>query len=312
MFKNTLSVCIATYKRPDLLKKLINSLIKQKNIDSYRIEIIIVDNDRDASAQEIVNYFKELLKNDGRFIIKYDIEPEKNIALARNRTLSHATGDYIYFIDDDEYADESWMNEHLNKLKKYNADGAFGRVVFYFSDNTPEWIKNCYVYKSQSSVPKTGELPSGLYTTNSMFKNHFFLKQDYRFDMKYGITGGSDYELFTRLKNDGAKFISNYEALTFEYAPESRSTIKWLIQRVFRTGNNYTRTLINHGSKQSLILSIKEFTKGLMQAIIALFISAFFLWDRTKSLNWFLKSISNISKPFAVLGFYPEEYKLKD
>ena len=299
------SVCIATYKRPLLLKKLIDSLLIQKNVHFSEIEIIVVDNDSEESARTIVDdyYSKGVCK------ISYYIQPKKNISLTRNLGISEVTGQYIFFIDDDEYADENWMSTHIKNLELYDADGAFGQVKSYFPENTPEWIKNCYVYHRNTNP--SGQPTANLNTGNCIIKSDFFLKKKYHFDQEYGITGGSDYHLFSRIQNDGAKFISCFEAVTYEFVPENRANFKWLIKRVFRTGNNYTRTLINRNGKQSFLLSITEFFKGIIQAIIAFLLSIFFLWNKAKSLNWFLKTISNISKPFAVLGLYPEEYKKK-
>ena len=297
------SVCIATYKRSELLKKLMDSLLAQKNIDMCQVEIIVIDNDFEGGAQTAVeDYYGK-----SECSIYYDIQPEKNISLTRNLAVIKASGEYIFFIDDDEYADENWMAIHLENLKKYSVDGAFGRVESYFSRNAPEWIKNCYVYYRKTNP--SGQPPANLNTGNCIIKSEYFLQKNYRFDPEYGLTGGSDFQLFSKMITEGVNFASCYEAITYEFVPDSRANIKWLIKRVSRTGNNFTRTLINQSSKQSIMLSISEFLIGVVQAIIALLISVFFLWNRTKSLNWFLKSVSNISKPLAVLGIYPEEYK---
>jgi len=49
------SICIATYKRPELLEILLQSLSKQKLPESVEIEVIIVDNDKSESAKEAVD-----------------------------------------------------------------------------------------------------------------------------------------------------------------------------------------------------------------------------------------------------------------
>ncbi|MBK7228609.1 MAG: glycosyltransferase family 2 protein [Ignavibacteriales bacterium] len=297
------SVCIATYKRQELLKKLIDSLLNQKNIDLSEVELIIVDNDDKGSARTIVDsYFGKVSCS-----LSYEIQPEKNIAITRNIAVKKASGEYIFFIDDDEYADENWMYTHINNLLKYNADGAIGRVKSYFHVNAPKWITDCPVYHRDANP--SGEIPALLNTGNCMIKSEFFIKKGYKFDPEYGISGGSDHHLFSKLISDGAKFVSCFEAITYEFVPSERANIKWLVKRVFRTGNNFTRTHIIKNNKQSIPLSIIEFFKGILQAILALFISIFFIWNRTKSFHWFLRAISNIAKPFAVLGIYPDEYK---
>ena len=300
------SVCVATYKRPELLRKLIESLLSQKSVDLSEVEIIIVDNDKDESAREtIIEY---IVKNYCQ--IFYFTQTEKNISLTRNVALEKVKGEYIFFIDDDEYADENWMITHINNLEKYQADAAFGQVRSYFSENTPEWIKGCMVY--QRNTNPSGHEPANMNTGNCIIKSELFVKRNYRFDKEYGITGGSDYQLFSKIVKDGYKLISCYEAITYEYVPESRATVKWLIRRVARTGNNFSRTQIEHteGLKK-LVVKAREFGKGLVQSVIAFLISILMIWKPTKSLNWFLTSVSNIMKPLAALGIYYQEYKVK-
>ena len=301
MIKN--SVCIATYKRPELLKKLMDSLLNQKNIIFSEVELIVVDNDAEGSARNIVeSYIGKVPCN-----ISYEIQPEKNIAITRNIAVKKASGEYIFFIDDDEYADENWMHTHTNNLLKYDADGAFGRAIPYFSLNVPEWLIRIPNYHKKTNL--NGEPPALLSTCNCIIKRDIFIKNGYYFDPKYGITGGSDHHLFSFMVNNGAKFISSYDSITYEYITDDRANMKWLIQRVFRTGNNFTRTHIVKNGKQSILLSVDEFIKGIVQAIMALLISVFLIWNRTKSFHWFLRAVSNIAKPFAVLGIYPAEYK---
>jgi len=298
------SICIATYKRSELLKKLLESLLIQKEIELNQVEIIIVDNDSAQSAKPVVETYVNKYPCD----IYYFIQPEKNISLTRNMALDKIKGEYVFFIDDDEYADEYWMVTHIENLIKYKADAAFGRVISYFSENTPGWIRDCMVY--QRNTNPSGKEPANMNTGNCIVKSELFLLKGYRLDKEYGLTGGSDYQLFTRILNDGYKLTSCYEAETFEYVPESRANIKWLVKRVARTGNNYSRTQIEQSTGiNKFLVRTREFFKGFIQSIFAFIISIVMIWNPTKSLNWFLTSVSNIMKPLAALGYHYQEYK---
>ena len=162
------SVCIATYKRPKLLNKLLDSLNKQILDESISIEIIIIDNDFKGSAKTVLDRFIASCN----FSVSYNIQPEKNISLTRNMAVDKAKGEYIFFIDDDEYADENWMYIHINNLLKYNSDGAFGQVRSYFSSKTPEWIKNCYVYGR--NINPSGEPPANLNIDHCFIRKEIF------------------------------------------------------------------------------------------------------------------------------------------
>ncbi len=100
------SICIATFKRPKLLDKLLESLVTQNIRSDLNLEIIVVDNDNNKSAELILkNYIDQY-----NIIFKYLIEPIKNISLARNKGVANAKGEYILFIDDDEIASPNWIN----------------------------------------------------------------------------------------------------------------------------------------------------------------------------------------------------------
>ncbi len=127
------SVCIATFKRPALLRKLIQSLFDQKKIDDIILEIIIVDNDIEKSAKEIVSEFSDQTS----ITISYYEQPIQNISLTRNMTLDKSSGEYIAIIDDDETADNYWIRNLIDTIVRFNADAVFGYVIPVFPRNTP-------------------------------------------------------------------------------------------------------------------------------------------------------------------------------
>ena len=308
---NLISVCIATYKRPELLEKLLLSLLAQKNIDDYNLEIIVVDNDPNKTAEAVVKRFSEIIISNPRCTVKYDMQPEKNIALTRNKTVDLATGGYLFFIDDDEYADENCLYHHLKVMNEFDADVTFGNVIPYFNEiSTPSYIKFAQIYYKTNA--EDGKATKYFFTSNTMLSLKKIKKEIINFNPDYGITGGSDYEFFLRITDESSKFLSAASSIVFEFIPPERSNLKWLVKRVFRTGNNYSRSQIeneNNQLKRSLI-KINQFIRGVIQSIISIILAIVFLsFDQKKSLNWFLKAVSNISKPFAVFGFYPKEYK---
>lgn len=307
---NLISVCIATYKRPELLEKLLFSLLNQKSIDEYKLEIIVVDNDINKTAQPAINKFNDIIKGNPRFTLKYDMQPVKNIALTRNKTVEMASGNYLFFIDDDEFAEEFCIMHHLKTLEEFDADVTMGNVYPYFEANIPDYIRKAYPYSKIND--EDGKNSKFFNSGNTMISLENLKKEFIKFNPEYGITGGSDNELFYKLYKTGAKITSCSSSVAYEFIPPARANVKWLLRRVFRTGNNYTRTLLQNtdGSFRKIIVGFQQLIKGVMQFIIAIILSiAFLFFNKSKSINWLLKSISNLSKPFAVFGYYPQEYK---
>src|SRR3990167_6957694 len=96
---NHICVCICTYKRPELLERLLLSLQNQETKELFNYSIVVVDNDQEQSAQEVL----ENIQKNNTINIKYLHEPQKNIAMARNKAVTHAHGEFIALSDDDEF-----------------------------------------------------------------------------------------------------------------------------------------------------------------------------------------------------------------
>lgn len=110
-----LSVIIPVYNSQKYIKECISSITNQ----SYKnIEIIVVD---DGSSDDSVNICKELMKKDNR--IKVFTKKNGGTSSARNFGLKKATGDYITFIDNDDYWDkENAIEEIMDQLNETKAD----------------------------------------------------------------------------------------------------------------------------------------------------------------------------------------------
>src|ERR1700683_526178 len=93
-----ISVCICTFKRADLLRRLLDRLANQKTEGLFTYSAVVSDNDSSESAREVVTAFPAT----NGLQVTYCNEPQQNIALARNRALQHAESDFAAFIDDDE------------------------------------------------------------------------------------------------------------------------------------------------------------------------------------------------------------------
>src|SRR5512145_2865383 len=129
-------VCICTYKRPDLLSKLLSALQNQKTEDLFTYSAVVVDNDIRQSARDTVS----ALQKTSSIRIDYHVEPEQNIALTRNRAVDNARGNYIAFIDDDEFPIPEWLLNLYKALIRYKVDAVLGPVRPYYPDQTPRWL----------------------------------------------------------------------------------------------------------------------------------------------------------------------------
>ena len=135
--KQHICVCICTYKRPEFLRRLLSKLEEQETEGLFDYSIVIVDNDRYESGRQTVESFARQSK----ISIRYYMEPEQNIALARNKSVENAKGDFIGFIDDDEYPSNTWLLDLYTAFNTYKINGGvLGPVIPHYPEGTPKWL----------------------------------------------------------------------------------------------------------------------------------------------------------------------------
>lgn len=108
------SVIVPVYNTENKLKKCINSVT---NSSYTNLEIIIVD---DGSEEKTALLCNQLKQQDKR--IKVIHQKNKGVSCARNKGIDIAKGEYITFVDADDYIDEKMIKALLTNLRKYDAD----------------------------------------------------------------------------------------------------------------------------------------------------------------------------------------------
>src|SRR6266850_4040077 len=132
-----ITVCTCTFRRAVLLKRLLAELADQQTGRLFTYSVVVTDNDREESARQTVAEFASQCQMQ----VVYCAEPEQNIALARNRALQHASGEFVAFIDDDEYPQKDWLLNLYTTCVERKAAGALGPVRPYFDGEPPRWVK---------------------------------------------------------------------------------------------------------------------------------------------------------------------------
>ena len=149
-----ISIIITAYNDEKYIKKCIESVIYQ----TYKnIEIIIINDGSNDNTLEIINQF-----NDERI----KIYNQKNLGTgkARNNGLKYSTGDFIIFIDGDDYIDKNILMHSYNLIKKYDADIVANSFVKKkkISEisilNTNDAIKNLIAIPEKMTIGVPGKL----------------------------------------------------------------------------------------------------------------------------------------------------------
>ncbi|MEK8215865.1 glycosyltransferase family 2 protein [Paenibacillus sp. FSL L8-0463] len=107
-----LSIVIPTYNLGNLIKGTLDSLVKQ-SVKNF--EVVIID---DGSTDKTVNFVEEY-KSD--LNLKIISQENSGVSFARNRGIEEASGEYILFLDGDDYVSEKLV-ERINSNKDHLAD----------------------------------------------------------------------------------------------------------------------------------------------------------------------------------------------
>ena len=119
-----ISVVLPVYNVERYIVKCINSVLNQ----TYKnIEVILVD---DGSSDRCPQICEKYAKKDNR--VKVVHKRNGGLSDARNAGIKIANGEYITFIDSDDYVDEDYVEFLYNNIEKTNADIAIGahRVLY--------------------------------------------------------------------------------------------------------------------------------------------------------------------------------------
>lgn len=225
-----ISVCICTYKRAHLLKRLLNELAVQDTEGLFTYSVVIADNDHSRSAQTVTLDFSAA----SRISARYCVEPRQNIALARNKAIENADGDFIAFIDDDEFPTRRWLLTLFKTCNSYDVDGVLGPVKPHFDEDPPRWVVKGKFYERPTY--RTGLVIDWRMgrTGNVLLRRSIFAGVSQPF--RPAFLTGEDQDFFRRMIDKGHKFVWCNEAPAYEVVPPIRWKRTFLLRRALLRG----------------------------------------------------------------------------
>ncbi|HII4470450.1 TPA: glycosyltransferase family 2 protein [Clostridium perfringens] len=184
-----ISVIIPVYNVEEYLERCVQSVLNQ----TYKnLEIILVDDESKDSSGILCD---KLALQDTR--IKVVHKKNQGLGMARNTGMKYAMGDYISFIDSDDYINSSTYEELLKALKEYDDAIYFGHIRVIDSNELPVGtIPKQLSYSGEDVLNEfflnsLGELPRGngndftgisaccaLYNKRFLYKNNIVFKSE--------------------------------------------------------------------------------------------------------------------------------------
>ena len=302
--KAHIAVCVGTHNRPDSLANTLQSLIKLEVPNDTDISVIVIDNNRVETSEQVVLGLKQRSK----FNLLYIHEEEIGIVHMRNRALteaSHIGATHLAFIDDDEIASTHWIKELYDALIRYEAQVVQGTTERVLPEGTPNWLIKSNIL--QLKRHSTGQIRTSAGTRNVLFDLRFINQHNLRFNPVFNFMGSSDSFFFHQAYLKGAKIVWVDEARVKEILPQNRVDVGWIIQRSFRMGVTDFEMKKQLGAYFSILNSLLMYILYLfLFAILSMLTLPF---NRGISLKLFLQMAKAAGFLYKMAGFTYLEYK---
>ena len=205
-----ISIIIPVYNTEKYIKACLESIISQMNND---IELIIID---DSSTDNSLKIIKETIKNISNTILIENIV-NKGISYSRNIGLSQATGEYIFFIDSDDYLNKEAINIISKNLDSDILNFSYNRKLKYY--NRPKILE----LKNNYSLNQNKELIYDLdcFVWNKVFRkeliNNLRFKESMKYeDLPFSLISLMNAKTMKNIPDVLYNYRINYQSVTFQ------------------------------------------------------------------------------------------------
>lgn len=237
------SIIIPVYNAEDTLHIAIDSILAQ----TYKnIELIIVnDCSKDNTLNKLYKYKdREIDNNFNIKIISHEVN--KGVASARNTGLENATGEYIYYVDADDWIDKEAIEILINEQQKNDSDIVGCNWYLSFNQNERRMNQPSFT-SSQDAIQKmlNGTMRWNLW----LFMGRRSLYEKYNIRFIQGMNMGEDLMVMMKLfiHSNCVSFVnktlyhygqSNNDSLTKTYSEKHRQEVTINLQKVEENINN--------------------------------------------------------------------------
>ena len=146
-----LSFILPVYNGERYIIRCIKSVLSQKYPN---LELIIINDGSSDNSKEKI-YYAINKYNANNYSIKYIEQNNQGVAYSRNLGISIANGDYIAFIDQDDYIGNNFCTEFMSLIETNNYDMVIGgfcrkntnrKITKKFIPSNHPWSKFCLTY----------------------------------------------------------------------------------------------------------------------------------------------------------------------
>jgi len=293
------AICIPTYKRPDGLRRLLDAIAVQQIPIEVELKVIVVDNEDSAVTKGLCGSGVR----EKPIPLIYCVEPRRGLSFVRNKAFEVASefAEFLIFVDDDERPLPNWLEALVKCQQAFCADAVSGPVVPYFMSSVPNWIRTGRFFDRTRHVTGT-HLTMG--RTGNVLLRLGAMKRAGGFDARYAFTGGEDTEFFRRFHARGCRIVWCDEAVVEEWLPPTRTRLRWLLQRAWRTGCVDAGLASEHESRAKIIF--RGFLRASKGAIL---LAASVIQDTCQTVRALQRIVFAAGMVAGAFGHRYEEYR---
>jgi glycosyltransferase involved in cell wall biosynthesis len=236
------TVALCTHNHLDRLRKTLAAMQTLRG-PAEGWELLVVDNASSDGTAEL------LAAGDWRpAAVPTRVVREAKLGLsnARNCAIAQAAGEYLLFIDDDETPHESWLVDHAEAMRKWQADAQGGPIDVQFVDGArPAWLQDELLgfigrldHGGEARWLTAPDTP--IFGGNFAFRRTVFDRIGH-FDSGLGRLGaqnigGEDIEIYQRLRQAGCRVRWVPEALIYHRIETPKLRRGYFLDLHFRQG----------------------------------------------------------------------------
>ncbi len=205
-----ISVIVPVYNVEKYLARCLDSLINQTFQD---FEIICVN---DGSTDSSLQILEEYKKKDERIVVIS--QENKKLGAARNTGVSASKGEYITYVDSDDWVDLDYLEKLYNASVKYNADVSMSSVIkdrangskYYFLNNKKEkFIQNVSNIVNEMIILGKWYVVWGKLYRRSVIENLSFIEHAFYEDIRYLLQVSVNVKSVVKVSGTAYHYFAN-------------------------------------------------------------------------------------------------------
>lgn len=169
-----ISIIVPVYNVESYVEQCLYSLVNQTFKD---IKIIVVNDGSTDNSQNIIDNF--IRDYPDKLIAVY--KENGGLSSARNYGLRYAHGEYLGFVDSDDYVELDLYERMYNLVQKENADLIVCNIEYFYEDNSRHAFISRGLNDQWNSDYQKAALLSPLFAWNKLYKREIFMDNDLRY-----------------------------------------------------------------------------------------------------------------------------------